>query len=69
MIARLLIAMVWIYRGTLGPFLGGHCRFQPTCSEYMIQAIRKYGPLRGTWRGIKRIGRCHPLGGFGYDAP
>ncbi len=69
MLSRLLIALVHIYRGTLGHFMSGHCRFQPTCSEYMIQAIQKYGPLRGTWRGLKRIARCHPLGGLGYDPP
>ncbi len=67
MLGRVLIALVWLYRGTLGPFLGGHCRFQPTCSQYMIDAITRHGPVRGTWRGLKRIGRCHPFGGSGYD--
>ncbi len=66
-LSGLLIALVYVYRGTLGYFMGGHCRFQPTCSQYMIDAIRKYGPIRGTWRGIKRIARCNPFGGSGYD--
>jgi uncharacterized protein len=67
MISRLLIFLVWVYRGTLGAVLGGHCRYQPTCSQYMIDAIHKHGPWRGAWRGVKRIARCHPWGGSGYD--
>jgi len=63
----ILIHFVLLYRATLGPLMGGHCRFQPTCSQYAIDAITKYGPLRGTWKAIKRISRCHPWGGRGYD--
>lgn len=59
--------MVGVYRGTLGYFLGGHCRFDPTCSQYMLDAVAKHGPWRGGWRGIKRIARCHPWGGHGHD--
>lgn len=66
-VSKLLIFFVLAYRATLGPFLAGHCRFHPTCSQYMIDAIQKYGPLRGLWRGIKRIARCHPFGSCGYD--
>lgn len=62
-----ILAIVWIYRGTLGIFMGGHCRFQPTCSQYMLDAVKKYGPWRGGWKGIKRVCRCHPWGGSGYD--
>ncbi|MBB6428763.1 hypothetical protein HNQ40_000569 [Algisphaera agarilytica] len=58
---------VGVYRGTLGIWLGGYCRYQPTCSQYMLDAVAKYGPWRGGWRGIKRIGRCHPWGGCGHD--
>lgn len=64
-----ILGVVYLYRATLGRFLGGQCRFHPTCSEYMIQAVRKHGPWRGGWMGLKRIGRCHPWGGFGYDPP
>jgi putative membrane protein insertion efficiency factor len=67
MLSRGLIAMVLVYRATLGRLLGGHCRFQPTCSQYMIDAINQRGPICGVWRGIKRICRCHPFGGSGYD--
>jgi len=63
----LLIQLVYLYRATLGRFLGGHCRYQPTCSQYAIDAINKHGPLRGSWRALKRICRCHPWGGRGQD--
>ena len=67
MISRLLIFVVCMYRASLGPLLGGHCRFEPTCSQYMIDAITRHGPWRGFWRGLRRLTRCHPLGGSGYD--
>ena len=67
MMRWLLIHLVLLYRVTLGPFLGGHCRFHPTCSQYAIDAVNKHGPWRGTWMAIKRIARCHPFGGQGYD--
>ena len=66
-VRRLLIHLVLLYRVTLGQFLGGHCRYQPTCSQYAIDAINKYGPIRGSWKALKRILRCHPWGGRGYD--
>jgi len=66
-LAGVIIAVVWTYRCTLGYFMGGHCRFQPTCSQYMLDAVEKHGPWRGGWCGIKRICRCHPFGGSGYD--
>lgn len=62
-----MINLVMLYRGTLGVFMGGQCRFTPTCSQYAIDAINKYGPLRGGWKAVKRISRCHPWGGRGYD--
>lgn len=67
--ARGLILLVRLYQITLGPFLGGQCRFQPTCSHYMIQAVEKYGFWRGGWRGVCRLCRCHPLHAGGYDPP
>jgi putative membrane protein insertion efficiency factor len=62
-----LIQLVLLYRATFGQFMGGQCRFQPTCSQYAIDAINKYGAIRGSWRAIKRIVRCHPWGGEGFD--
>jgi len=63
----LLIQLVLVYRATLGRFLGGQCRFHPTCSQYAIDAITKHGAARGAWLAMKRIARCHPWGGRGYD--
>jgi uncharacterized protein len=65
----LLIAAVRCYQLGISPFIGTRCRFQPTCSQYFIEAVRKYGAIRGSWRGLCRIGRCHPWGGSGYDPP
>lgn len=65
----LLIAAVRCYQLGISPFIGPRCRFEPTCSQYFIEAVRKYGALRGSWKGLCRIGRCHPWGGSGYDPP
>ena len=67
-LSRSLIFFVLLYRVTLGQVMGGHCRFQPSCSQYMIDAVPKRGPIEGVWRGIKRIAKCHPFGGSGYDS-
>lgn len=67
--AKLLIAAVRVYQWTLSPLIGRHCRFQPTCSKYFIEAVEKYGVVRGGWRGILRIARCHPWSRGGYDPP
>jgi putative membrane protein insertion efficiency factor len=66
-VRQVLIFFVLLYRATLGKFLGGHCRYTPSCSQYAIDAINKHGPMRGSWRAMKRICRCHPWGGHGYD--
>lgn len=63
----LLIAVVRTYQICISPFLGPKCRFQPSCSQYTIDAVRKYGPAAGIWRGTKRICRCHPWNEGGYD--
>lgn len=63
----LMIQLVILYRVTLGRLLGGQCRFEPSCSQYAVDAVNKYGALRGGWRAVKRIARCHPWGGRGYD--
>lgn len=59
--------LVRLYQMTLGPFLGGHCRFYPTCSAYSIEALQTHGALRGSWLTIRRLLRCHPFGGHGID--
>jgi uncharacterized protein len=67
--ATVLIRCVRCYQRAISPLLGPTCRFQPTCSEYMIGAIRKHGTIRGGLRGIWRILRCHPFTRGGYDPP
>jgi putative membrane protein insertion efficiency factor len=61
------ILLIRIYKYTLSPLLPNACRYTPTCSTYAEEAIRKYGVIKGTWLGIKRLSRCHPWGGSGYD--
>jgi uncharacterized protein len=63
----LVIFLVRLYQAMLSPFFPNSCRFQPTCSQYMVEAIQKHGVISGGWLGIKRIGRCHPWGGHGHD--
>ena len=65
--ARTIAGGVLLYRASLGRWLGGHCRYYPTCSQYMLDAVAKHGPVVGLWRGLRRIARCHPWGGSGYD--
>ena len=69
LLATVLIGCVRLYQVVLRPILPPLCRFEPSCSEYFILAVRKYGPVRGAWRGACRIGRCHPWGKGGYDPP
>ena len=64
-----LIAVVRCYQYGISPWLGPRCRYQPTCSQYFIEAVQKYGAVRGSWRGLRRICRCHPWGGSGFDPP
>lgn len=65
--AKLLQFLIQAYRVLLSPFLGSHCRFTPSCSQYATEAIQRYGALRGSWLALKRIARCHPLCDGGYD--
>jgi len=64
-----LILLARVYQYTLSPLIGRQCRFQPTCSNYFIGAVRKYGAVSGTVRGIARVCRCHPFHPGGYDPP
>ena len=66
-LSAIFIFFIKVYQYTISPLLGANCRFSPTCSSYTIQAIKEWGPLKGSWLGIKRISRCHPWGGEGYD--
>ncbi len=61
------IQLVLLYRVTLGRLLGGQCRFYPSCSQYAIDAIDKYGTAKGAWRAVRRLARCHPFSRGGYD--
>lgn len=63
----LLILPIMLYKKFISPLTPSMCRFTPTCSTYAIEAIKKYGPLKGTWLAVKRIVRCNPWGGSGYD--
>ncbi len=62
-----LIALVKIYQWCISPLFPPTCRYSPTCSHYMLEALRIWGPFKGTWLGLKRIASCHPRGGHGYD--
>jgi len=66
---RLLIGIVRLYQCLIGPMIGPRCRFQPSCSTYFIESVRKYGAIRGALRGIWRICRCNPWNPGGYDPP
>jgi len=57
---RFLVGLIKLYRLILSPWIGRSCRFEPTCSRYTEEAIERFGPIKGTWMGVKRIGRCHP---------
>ena len=67
MIKKLLILPIKFYQIFISPLCRGCCRYRPTCSQYMIEAIRIHGAFKGVWLGIKRILRCNPWGGAGFD--
>lgn len=62
-----LVALVQFYRYCISPFTSASCRYTPTCSQYALEALRRYGPLKGSRLALKRLLRCHPWGGSGYD--
>jgi hypothetical protein len=66
-VSEFLIMVIRFYQVSLGRFLGGQCRFVPTCSQYAIEAIKEFGVLKGGYMAAKRIVKCHPFGGKGYD--
>ena len=67
LLTRLLIAPIRFYRQYVSPLTPPACRFTPTCSPYAIEALQKHGPLKGLWLALRRLLRCHPWGGSGYD--
>ena len=67
MLSRLLLLPIYFYRGYISPMTPPSCRFVPTCSEYAIEAIKKHGPFKGLYLAVRRLLRCHPWGGSGYD--
>ncbi len=64
---RLLLALIRFYRGAISPYLPRSCRYTPTCSQYALEAVQKYGALKGGWLALRRILRCHPFHPGGYD--
>jgi uncharacterized protein len=62
-----IVASIRVYQVALSPLLAPACRFEPSCSQYAVEAVERHGALRGVWLAAKRVGRCHPWGGFGYD--
>jgi len=64
---KILVYLIRLYQRFISPLKPGCCRFYPTCSQYAIQAIEKYGPFRGSWKALKRMMKCHPFHPGGYD--
>ena len=67
LLGSFFILLIRIYQGVISPYLMPACRFIPSCSAYGVEAIRMHGPFKGGWLALKRIARCHPWGGIGYD--
>lgn len=67
LIVNILILPVRFYQLAISPMFPPSCRYVPTCSQYTIEALRKHGPVKGLWLAVRRILRCHPWGGSGYD--
>jgi putative membrane protein insertion efficiency factor len=66
-VSGLLILPIRFYQIVISPHIGNCCRFEPSCSQYFIEALRMHGVFKGSWLGVKRILRCHPFGASGYD--
>jgi putative membrane protein insertion efficiency factor len=67
MIKKAFIYLIRLYQKILSPILGAQCRYTPTCSQYAVEALQKYGALKGGWLAFKRILSCNPFGGHGHD--
>lgn len=64
---RLLVGLITIYQKLVSPRLGANCRYRPTCSTYAVEAVTRFGVMKGGWLALRRLGRCHPLRPGGYD--
>jgi putative membrane protein insertion efficiency factor len=62
-----LILLIRVYQWVISPIIGPKCRYQPTCSHYAVEALKKHGPFKGFWLALRRIASCHPWGGSGWD--
>ncbi len=67
MLRRLVLALIRFYQVAISPWTPASCRFTPTCSAYAAEAVERHGAVRGSWLALRRLGRCHPWGGSGYD--
>ena len=67
MISKVFLCILRFYKAAISPYLGNNCRFTPTCSEYAMEAIRRYGDIKGSWMAMKRLVRCNPFCKGGYD--
>lgn len=67
LVSKIFIVLIRFYQLSISPILGQNCRYTPTCSQYSVEAINKYGAAKGGWLAIKRIFSCHPWGGHGHD--
>ena len=67
MVARVLIAFIALYQKAISPWLPASCRYTPSCSQYAREALAKHGSVKGSWLATRRLLRCHPWGGHGYD--
>ncbi len=67
LLEKIFLLPVYFYRYCISPLKPATCRYTPTCSQYAVEAIKKHGPFKGSWLALKRLLRCHPWGGSGYD--
>ncbi len=67
LLSFIFLGLIKFYQHSISPLKPPTCRYTPTCSHYAVEAIQKYGPLKGLWLAVKRLLRCHPWGGHGYD--
>ena len=65
--SRIVLALIRFYQLAISPWIAPRCRYQPTCSSYALEAVSRHGACKGGWLALRRIARCHPWGGSGYD--